>query len=58
MSTSETSTAAASKPAVAAHIAVESAPISRIVPGFGRIPVADVSPVVMEGAYPARAVVG
>jgi starch synthase (maltosyl-transferring) len=58
MSTSETSTAAPSKTAVAAHIAVESAPISRIVPGFGRIPVTDVSPVVVEGAYPARAVVG
>jgi len=58
MSTSETSPAAEAQAAVAAHIAVETAPISRIVPGFGRIPVADVSPVVMEGAYPARAVVG
>ncbi len=53
----EPGTAAAAATGVP-QTAVDSVPTARLVRGFGRIPVTDISPVVEGGAYPAKAVAG
>ncbi|HQA30270.1 MAG TPA: DUF3416 domain-containing protein [Propioniciclava tarda] len=57
MSTPAKPDAAASKAANSARVPAGTRPTITPVPGIGRIPVIDVSPVVNGGAYPAKAVV-